>query len=294
MNKVLIIGFGSIGERHFDILNKSNNDIRVITRRNKQRIKKINFNSSEIKNFNPDYIIISSPTENHFNHLKKINKIVSRKIILVEKPLFHKSYKNKITLKNRVFVGFNMRFNPIILFLKKYFLKKNSQVLSVNSYCGSYLPNWRINVPYNKSSSASPKGGGVLRDLSHEIDFLSWIFGNIKISNVNSFKLSKLKIQSKDFANISGFCKNTYFNLMLNYFSKISHRYLIIDCDDETLHVDLIKKNIKFYKVKSKKTLKWSYDRNKSYELMHRSILNYDFANLCSYNQATKYLKFNG
>lgn len=294
MNKVLIIGFGSIGERHFEILNKTNNDIRVITKRNKQRINKINFNSSEIKNFNPDYIIISSSTENHFNHLKKINNIVSKKIILVEKPLFHKNYKNKIKLQNRVFVGFNMRFNPIILFLKKYFLKKNSQVYSVNVYCGSYLPNWRSNVPYNKSSSASSKGGGVLRDLSHEIDFLSWIFGNIKITNVNSFKLSNLKIQSKDFANISGFCKKTYFNLMLNYFSKISHRYLIIDCDDETLHVDLIKKNIKFYRIKSKKTLNWSFDRNKSYELMHKSILNYDFSNLCSYHQGTKYLKING
>ena len=164
----------------------------------------------------------------------------------------------------------------------------------MNLYCGSYLPNWRINIPYYKSSSASIKGGGVIRDLSHEIDFISWIFGDIKIKYINSLKLSKLKIQSNDFANISGFCKNTYFNLVLNYFSKLNHRYFIIDCENESLYVDLINKKIEFHKIKNKKIRKWNFDRNKSYEIMHKSILNNDFKNICSFSQALKYLKIHG
>ena len=294
MNKILIIGFGSIGERHFKILNKIVEDIKIITNRKIKNLNIIKFTFSDILKYNPDYIIISSSTENHYKHLKKINKIVSNKVILIEKPLFAKKIKNNIALNNKVFVGFNMRFNPIIIYLKKYFSQKNKIALTVNLYCGSYLPNWRKNIPYSKSSSASATGGGVIKDLSHEIDFLSWIFGDIKIKNIDSLKLSNLKIQSKDFANISGFCKKTYFNMMLNYFSRLDHRYLIIDCNNETIHVDLISKNIRIFKDKNARTISLKFHRNKSYELMHESILKNDFSNLCSYNQAIKYLKIYG
>ena len=82
--------------------------------------------------------------------------------------------------------------------------------------------------------------------------------------------------------------------MMLNYFSRLDHRYLIIDCNKETIHVDLINKNIRFYKDKNAKTINLKFHRNKSYELMHESILKNDFSNLCSYNQAIKYLKLYG
>ena len=47
--------------------------------------------------------------------------------------------------------------------------------------CYSYLPNWRKNIPYYLSNSADKKGGGVLLELSHEIDYLTWIFGDFEI-----------------------------------------------------------------------------------------------------------------
>ena len=50
----------------------------------------------------------------------------------------------------------------------------------IRAECYSYLPNWR-RQKYTKVYSSSKKlGGGVANDLSHEIDFLSWIFGDIK------------------------------------------------------------------------------------------------------------------
>ena len=45
--------------------------------------------------------------------------------------------------------------------------------------CHSYLPQWR-KKNYKKSYSSNAKlGGGVSLDLSHEIDYIQWIFGNI-------------------------------------------------------------------------------------------------------------------
>ena len=53
-------------------------------------------------------------------------------------------------------------------------------MLSVRSSVGQYLPEWRKNTDYRKGVSARQDlGGGVLLELSHEIDYIQWIFGEI-------------------------------------------------------------------------------------------------------------------
>ena len=100
--KVLIIGFGSIGKRHATILKnfKMISDVYILSRRNTKIFKNIN-KLSQIKEIDPDYIIICSRTSDHFRHLKYIESNLSKKIVLIEKPLFNKFYKFGI-LKNKV------------------------------------------------------------------------------------------------------------------------------------------------------------------------------------------------
>ena len=50
-------------------------------------------------------------------------------------------------------------------------------------------------IEYSKSSSSKNQyGGGVLNDLSHEIDYILWLFGNFKIGYSYLSKISNLKI----------------------------------------------------------------------------------------------------
>ena len=88
-NKFLIIGYGSIGRRHLkNILSfNKNSSLAVFT---KQKIEGvINFsNLKEIKKYNPDYIIICTPTSDHFKKVKLIEKKLKKKKVLDEKPLF--------------------------------------------------------------------------------------------------------------------------------------------------------------------------------------------------------------
>ena len=88
-SKVLLIGFGSIGQKHYKILKDLINikNIKILT---SQKIKNVLINFEDIKLYNPDIIIIASTTDKHFQHLKYVNSILKNKIILVEKPLFHK------------------------------------------------------------------------------------------------------------------------------------------------------------------------------------------------------------
>jgi len=107
--KILIIGFGSAGQRFAKIIKDKfqNTEIIILTKQKNIQFNTIS-NLSEIRKLDPEFIIISSPTKFHFEHLKFINKVFKNKKIFVEKPLFHK-FKNIKNIKNNIFVGFNMR-----------------------------------------------------------------------------------------------------------------------------------------------------------------------------------------
>ena len=297
---VLIIGFGSIGKRHFSVLSnmKKIKNIKICTNSNIKLTLKIDLDSKKIKEFNPDYIIISSQTSDHIKHLRFINKVIKNKVILVEKPIFHsKNIRFTFNKNNKIFVGYNLRFDPMILYLKKFFNNKNlKKLLNVTVYCGSYLPNWRNNINYKLNySSNKQSGGGVEFDLSHEFDYIDWIFGKFKTIKKIKSKISSLEINSNDFLLLIGkFSKNKFLNISLNYFSKIDLRFLIIETNDYTLKVDLIKREIHQMKLGSKKSFikKFIITRDYTYREMHSSIINLDYKYLCTFKNAIRVLSY--
>ena len=144
--KILIIGYGSIGERHAKILSKFKevSKIYVLTSRTCKKFNKIQ-DIKKIKNINPDYIVISSRTNDHYKHLSFIENNFKNKVVLVEKPLFE-TYKKLKVFKNKVFVGYNLMYHPILIFIKNFV--KNKKIFSININCQSHLPNWRKKIDY--------------------------------------------------------------------------------------------------------------------------------------------------
>ena len=181
---VLIIGYGSAGRRHATILNKFKkiNNIYIKTNQKIKCFNKINF-ISDINNLDFDLIIVANETYKHYSTCKYLEKKFNSKIILCEKPLFEKFY-NFRPKKNRFYVAYNLRFHKCLIYIKK---KVNlDKVFYVEAETSSYLPNWRKDDDYSKRYSAFPnKGGGVLLDMSHEIDYLRWLFPKFKIINRN-------------------------------------------------------------------------------------------------------------
>ena len=287
MRKILIIGYGSIGKLHADVLSRKKKfvkNIYILTKQNCEPFTKIN-SLQKIPTINPDYIIISSPTSEHYKQLLFLEKTLSRKLILVEKPLFLKN-ENLNIKKNKVFVGYNMRFNPLIQFIKNKI--KNKRIWSINIFCGTYLPHWRKDRDYRFTSSAKKKlGGGVILDLSHELDYTQWLLGNIELDNVISAKLSNLKIDTDDFLSISGTAnKFTRVQIDLNYFTKKATRRIIIDGKNISIDADLVEKKI-FVSEGEKKSIfsKKSLHRNYSYEHLHKALLKKDFKVCCNYEE---------
>ena len=285
---ILLIGYGSIGKRHEEVLLTFSNidSIEIVTTQN--LTNKITFNSlNEVKNLNKyDYFIIASETSKHFIQLLFLENSIKNKIIFCEKPLFDRNQALEI-INNKVFVGYVLRFYPLLKKLKK--LTKNEKIINMNVSTGQYLPSWRPNRDYRKSYSASKiKGGGVLLDLSHELDYIQWFSG--KLIEIKSYqvKVSDLEIDSDDLTTFIGRSENgTIVNLSIDYISKISHRSLHIDTLNNSYFLDfmankLIQKDKQGHQnIFTEKSL----ERNDMFIEMHKSILNKE-NNLTNYHDA--------
>lgn len=289
--KTLIIGAGSIGLRHARILGDFGCLIAMVTQRSDIELPVYRNTENAIQEFNPDYIIIANETNKHLLELEKICKLTSGKIVLVEKPIFEQVKKfNKIKLnnflKNNIYVGYNLRYHPFIKYIKELIIKE--KFLSCNIYVGQYLPNWRSDREYTLSySSDFKKGGGVLLELSHEIDYLRLFFGKCIESNTFNEKLSDLKINCIDSSvGILKFerCKHVSFNF--NLFDRVGRREIILNSNDTTFKFDLVNNEM----ITNKNIKKIDFCRDKTYIDMHQDILHNNGKDACSFQEGLEVL----
>ena len=148
INKALIIGFGSIGRTHAQILGDllGKNNVFVLTKQDE-----IEFNSidsfDKINSIDPDYIVVASETSLHLRHVLHLERICRKKVVLIEKPLFDENRKVNLS-SNHYLVAYNLRFHPLINLLKDKINDK--KIICAKAICHSFLPNWRKNIKYQE------------------------------------------------------------------------------------------------------------------------------------------------
>ena len=288
--KSLVIGAGSIGLRHINILEGLGHNTALVTKRKDVDFTTYLKTEFALKSFDPDYIIIANETYKHINELEQVHKFSKNKIILVEKPIFN-NLNNIDTFKfskNNIFVGYNLRYHFFIKFIQKLQLKEN--ILSGNIYVGQYLPDWRPNSDYKLSYSAdTEKGGGVLLELSHEFDYLLLLFGKCIKSFALIDKLSDLKINCNDsVVGILKFeqCKQISYNF--NLIDKLSRREIILNTNYNTYKFDLVNNIIST----NNNYKKYDLNIDETYKEMHLDILYNKGKNACSFQKGVEVLNF--
>ena len=281
-----------MGRKHYEVLKKITNNITILTKQKKINHKRITL-VKDILKLDPDYIVISCETIKHYSFIKFIEKNLKNKIILIEKPIMEK-FRNLKIKNNKYFIGYNLRFHPVILFLKKIIKQKDVNFINLN--CSSYLPHWRKNIEYSKSNSAlKKKGGGVILELSHELDYIKWLFGSINPIFKFNKKISNLKINTDDILIIFGkIKKNININICMNFFSRYNNREIIIDGKNFSINANILKKRVDiFFKNRKKKTIKWAnFKIKQTYLDQHVAILKKKYNQLCSPAEALATLKF--
>ena len=249
--RVLVIGLGSIAKKHIVALMNIYPDCEIYALRSSKSSPVIEgikscYALDEVP-LDVKFILISNPTSLHLKTIKEVSHFGVP--LFIEKPpidslnQIRDLEKLMKTLDVPTYTAFNLRFHPVVQWLKDNIEFHN--VIEVNVYCGSYLPDWRPNKDYRKIYSAQKDlGGGVHLDLTHEIDYILWIFGDPKSTVSSKRKISNLEIDSVDSAKYWFEYESFTISLTLNYFRRDSKRHIEIVTDKTTLECDLISNKI--------------------------------------------------
>lgn len=246
--KVCFIGLGSIGMRHLKNFHylcdkyKWKKQIDVLSSNPSKVYSDVDhvYYSYELLPSDYDIIFITNPTSLHLHAL--IHTKGKAKFYFVEKPVFANYQKNipPFLLEKHSFyyVACPLRYTNVIQYIKNNICADD--ILSVRSICSSYLPSWRPNVDYRNIYSAKREmGGGVVIDLIHELDYITYLFGFPKYIKGFECKTSSLEIDCEDCAEYIIKYKDKLMQLHLDYFGKIPRRQIEIITVDDVIIGDL-------------------------------------------------------
>lgn len=247
MIDVLVVGYGSIGKRH--VKNFLDIGIRPYVVTNYPDGADACFFSTITDIPSVEYAVIASPTIRHLDDFEAACKLGCKKI-LIEKPVemnMRRAEKIKeLAAKYGVvaYCAYNLRFLDAFNEIKRIVQRNMSEIRLVKIVSGQYLPEWRPYRDYRDSYSAHrDQGGGVDLDISHELDYMLWIFGSpLNIEWVMADKISRLDIDSPDYFQGIYRYKTFSVNVELDYIRKKERTLRIIGENRCILNVDFIEK----------------------------------------------------
>ena len=250
ISRALVVG-GGIGLRHLNNLLTilPNVELRLLSTHSD--ISQVNKKTELVADleaarlFNPQITIVANPATYHAQVISHLASTGTA--FLIEKPLAA-SISDAEVIKEQallfsslVMVGYNLRFSQSLNFFKDLIdQKKFGEVITVRADVGQDLRTWRPEVDFKNSVSAQKIiGGGVLLELSHEIDYLSWIFGDLQCLQSITGTIGHENIDVEDFCFIH-FSSSTGvpISLTMDFFRRGKNRECVVMCQDGTLRWD--------------------------------------------------------
>jgi len=206
--RVGIIGFGSIGQRHYNNLMQYTKDIVILSKRKDIKDAMAVDNWRDFSSNKPfDIFFITNEPYKHVLTAKKCIKLNPR-ALFIEKPLSHQikglqSLAVALKLKNiSAWVGYNFHFFHPLMEIKKLLQAEIvGKIYYLHISVGHDLRQWRPRDYRLNYAAKKNQGGGVTLDLIHEINYASWMLEEKLIPKAALIKkVSDLKINTEDCA----------------------------------------------------------------------------------------------
>jgi predicted dehydrogenase len=276
--RAVVVGYGSIGARHARVLSELGCSTAVVSRRLVDYSVTFPSIGEALDAERPDFIVVANETSAHVETVMSLVELGYTGTVLVEKPLFSQVYRLPEIPFRSLLVAYNLRFHPAIQRLRE--LLTGAQVLSVQAYVGHHLPAWRPLVDYRTSYSAYVAlGGGALRDISHELDYLTWLLGGWSSVAAVGGHFSLLEIDSDDvFSLMLDTPACPVVSLQLNYLDTVGRRFMLINTARNTILVDLVKGIV----MLDGESETFNVERDMTYREMHKAMLAGDLRDICS------------
>ncbi|MBC7721589.1 MAG: Gfo/Idh/MocA family oxidoreductase [Pedobacter sp.] len=250
---ILIIGAGSIGERHIRNLWVLGYENLIVFRQRNLPFRDIGnvkvtvvLTWDEVLKANCFAVLICTPTAQHLQ--QTINCLNANIHVLVEKPLSHQTYdvaalQVLASSKNKLLqVGYMLRYHPLLLEVKEAInQKKYGNLINVQTYWGEYLPNWHPWENYEDSYAAKKEeGGGPALTLSHDIDVANWLVNADIVAHqaLQNFA-SNLKVSTESAFDVNlSYSNKVTAHVHVNFCQKIPQRFYKFVFDEAVIDID--------------------------------------------------------
>lgn len=258
--RILICGLGSIGRRHARIMHHTFPGIELSAWRSGRggespELALMNHQFSDLDSaiaWKPDAAVICSPAPFHQHQALCLTR--KRIPVLIEKPVGiggepHEGWDELVQHSKQVpiVIGYVLRHDPCAAYIKEKLIKKElGKVLEADFYCGSWLPDWRPGTDYRECvSSQRSLGGGVLLELSHEIDLARWFLGGFELAFSSHRHSGLLDIDVEDQVLLAGSSNGcSFITIRLNFCSRPPRRRVVIRCEKGEINWNLLMGNV--------------------------------------------------
>lgn len=277
--KVLIVSLGSIGQRHARNLSSLYDNLELIAFRSKKNKRETGLNIKEYYDLKealkekPLAAIISNPTSLHISTALELAEAGVN--LFIEKPISNnldgiEPLQRVIKEKNlTVMVGYCLRFHPLLKKIHAMVTKGAlGKILFARVQAGQYLPDWHPEMDHKNSYSAKNSlGGGVILDLSHELDYTQWLFGDVKEVTASIGKISDLEIETEDYAEILlTFNEQVRAEVHLDYLQRFPTRTGLIVGEKAAISFDINNSRMELYSKRRRVEISQPYDIDQMYK----------------------------
>lgn len=243
-SRILICGLGSIGRRHLRVLREISSDFEIsVLRSGFGRLcteadiaNQIFTELSDALLWKPQAAIICTPANDHLNKALPLARLAVP--LLIEKPIgtgYERSrdWQELIGLSKTVpiEIAYVLRHDPCAAYITNMLNEGClGTLIEADFYCGTWLPDWRPGVDYRDTVSAKKAlGGGVLLELSHELDMAKFLFGDIQLESSLLRNSGLLEIDTEDQAILIGrAAPNLLVSIRLNFCTRPASRMVTI------------------------------------------------------------------
>lgn len=280
-----VIGLGSIGLRHLANLHLLFPDATLLAVSASADINTITsaavpdyvtaVSMTQLLNTKADFVIVASPASLHQQHTEQL--LTAGIAVLVEKPLCATAEQSHQLLATAqrfpdsiIEVGYCLRFLPAAQQLQEIVAAGHlGRVFTVIAQVGQYLPHWRPGKDYRQSVSARQAlGGGALLELSHELDYLQWLFGSLTLNHARNRKSGLLDIDVEDISQLVLTSDNGVSAFVhLDFLQQRAFRRCSIIAEHGRIEWDLVANTLHLYQHDKDQLLYQddSYDKNNMY-----------------------------
>lgn len=268
--RALVIGLGSIGRTHAGLLAELGATVEVVTRRQSDVGAAHPSIAAAFAAAEFDYCVVCSATAEHAADARALAEAGFSGALLVEKPVTARSGEFPAGAAfERVGVGYNMRFSPLLRWLEERL--EGQRALVVDVAAQSFLPEWRPGRDHRQTESASAaRGGGVVRDLSHEIDLILRLFGAPRKVAALGGNLGGLEIDAETAVSaLLELERAPLATLRLSYLDRLPERRVRVTTELDTLEIDLLSGACRSSDVEEQIPVEW----RRTYADLHRAML---------------------